>query len=55
MITTGPARPATNPINRKSDCFKKPEEKAMALGGVDMGKNKAVEADNPITTETTSA
>ena len=55
IITTGPARPVTSPMKRKSDCFRKPDDKAIALGGVEIGRNKAVEADSPITTETTIA
>ncbi len=40
------------PINLKSDCFKYPVPNAIALGGVEIGRNKAVEADKPIANDT---
>ena len=49
MITMGPRIPATKPPYLKSFCSKKPELKAMALGGVEIGKNRAAEALNPMT------
>ena len=49
MITRGPMIPANNPPARKSFCSNFPVLKDIAFGGVEMGKNKAAEALNPIT------
>ena len=49
IITTGPIIPATRPPARKSFCSSLPVLNAMAFGGVEIGKNKAAEALNPIT------
>ncbi len=48
-MTMGPTIPATNPPARKSFCSNFPVLKAIAFGGVEIGKNKAAEALNPIT------
>jgi len=40
--------PIVSPILSMSFCWTRPVEYAMALGGVEMGKHMAVEADNAI-------
>lgn len=44
----GPIIPIKIPPNLKSFCCKKPVLNAIALGGVEMGKNKALEALRPM-------
>ena len=48
-MNKGPTIPKTKPPNLKSFCSSFPVLYAMALGGVDMGKKRAVEAQKPIT------
>ena len=49
MINSGPAIPAYIPPSLKSDCCIMPVLKAIALGGVDTGRNNAQLAQRPIT------
>ena len=49
MIIIGPINPATIPPNLKSFCVILPVLKAIAFGGVEIGKNKDVEALKPMT------
>ena len=46
----GPPKPITVPPSLKSDCFKCPVLKAIALGGEETGKNNAQEALKPMST-----
>ena len=47
-ITAGPTNPIKEPPIRKSFCSIIPVLYAIALGGVETGRNNAVEADNPM-------
>ena len=47
-ITAGPTSPIKEPPIRKSFCSINPVLYAIALGGVETGRNNAVDADNPM-------
>ena len=51
----GPVKPATIPPNLKSFWTSLPVLKAIAFGGVEIGKNKAADALKPITKGNISA
>jgi len=46
----GPKSPIISPPNLKSFCSNLPVLYAIAFGGVEIGKNNAVEAQSPMTT-----
>ena len=48
IASKGPRRPTTNPPILKSEIFKNPVLYTMALGGVETGRNRAVEDARPM-------